>query len=87
MEYSEELASSAPPNSCCEYTNLKGEQKSVLQCLCACDEVDETFDAMVNGKEIKEMAKDYIFVTNMNTKENGKMTKCPVKYIKVIFIT
>ena len=54
MEYSEELASSAPPNSCCEYTNLKGEQKSVLQCLCACDEVDETFDAMVNGKEIKD---------------------------------
>jgi hypothetical protein len=45
---------------CCEYVDINGHTKTVFQCLCACDEVDATFDALLRGEKIKENAWDRV---------------------------
>ena len=40
------------PLCCCEYRNRRGERAHVLQCCCACDEVDQAADSLIRGQAV-----------------------------------
>ena len=40
------------PLCCCEYRNRRGERAHILQCCCACDELDQAADRLFRGQQV-----------------------------------